>query len=732
MRRSDRHKETRSDRHKKRGWKLLPRKLKWSIGTIGLLLILTLIGYSIIIFGGYLIVDKDDLVLDAATTVETKDGNVISSIYHENRTLIDRGDIPDHVKNAFIAIEDRRFYTHRGIDIKSAFRAVYKDIIAMGKVEGASTITQQLAKNLFLTNDKTWMRKTKEAMAAIYLERHYSKDEILELYLNQMYFGKGAYGIETASQLYFSKSASELDLSEAALLAGMAKGPNGYSPIDHPEKALTRRNIVLKAMDDTGMISTKKRVQAQEKKLGLHVKEEKTNHIDDSYVDLVMKEAADEHELSINELKRGGYRIIVNLDETTQQIAYDLFQNEDYFPGNTKGVQAAFVMMDQQEGGIVAAIGGRDYQLGDWNRVAVKRQPGSTMKPIAVYGPALMQKKFQAYTLIPDQKIDYKGYTATNYDGQYDGAVSIYQALVASKNAPAVWLLNNLGIAEAKGYLKNMGISLPDKGLSIALGGLKEGLTPIDMMQSYRTFAHNGEVIPAHTINQLYDREQQRIYQAKPSSTKVFNPQVAWNMTEILASAVEHGTAQAGDYAKALAGKTGSTQHPYVDGAEKDAWFVGYTPQYVSALWMGYDNSDADHYLTGGSEYPTMLTKAILTELDKQKSLTASFAKPKQVEALPKPIVLPENTQINAAYTFGGLRIVKGKITWTAAQDDRVEYHIYQKQEGKLPKLIGTTKGDEFTVTDLSLFGSSYYFVVPYDPLTKTEGKQSNLVELSL
>lgn len=732
MKRSDRHIERRSDRHTKRGWKSLPRKIKWSIGTIGFLLILGLIGYGVVFFGGALIADQDDMKLDATTTIETQDGEVLASVYHKNRILIDRKDIPDNIKDAFIAIEDRRFYTHGGIDFKSAVRAVYKDVIAMGRVEGGSTITQQLAKNLFLTNDKTLMRKTKEALAAIYLERHLSKDEILGLYLNQMYFGRGAYGIETASQLYFSKSARDLTLSESALLAGMAKGPNGYSPIDHPKKALTRRNVVLQAMEDTGMISTEDRTKAQDKPLGLDVKQEETNHVADSYVDLVMKEAADKHELSIDELKRGGYRIVVNMDESTQQIAYNLFQKPDYFPGNTAGVQGAFVMMNQQDGGIVAAIGGRDYELGGLNRVTVKRQPGSTIKPIAVYGPAMMKKKFQPYSLIPDQKKDYNGYSATNYDGQYDGVVSIYQALVQSKNTPAVWLLNNLGIADAKAYLKKMGITLPDKGLSIALGGLKEGLTPMDMMQSYGTFAHNGEMISAHTIDRIYDRDNQQIFRAKPKPKKVFTPQVAWNMTEILSSVVENGTGQAGDYNKALAGKTGSTQHPHVEGTDKDAWFVGYTPQYVSALWMGYDDSDKDHYLTGGSEYPTMLTKAILTEMDRQKSLTASFTKPEHVKTVPKPVKLPETTKIKITYQFGGLQLVKGKITWNAAQDDRVEYHIYQKQKGELPKRIGTVQDNEFEVGDVSLFHPPSYFVVPYDPLTKTEGNRSNVVEPSL
>lgn len=717
----------------KKQWKAIPNRIKWPILIAGFILILALIGYGVIVYGGSLVVDEQDLLLDATTTFETQDGEVIASLYHENRDPIAIEDVPEHVKNSFIAIEDRRFYEHAGVDFKSAFRAVYKDILAMEKVEGASTITQQLAKNLFLHNDKTWMRKTKEVMAAIYLERHFSKKKLLELYVNQMYFGRGVYGIETASQLFFSKSASELTLSEGALLAGLAKAPNGYSPINHPEKALTRRNVVLRAMDDAGIISTKQRVAEQGKTLGLHVKDKKSTPSVDSYVDLVMKEAAKEHQLSIDELKRGGYRIVVNMDETAQRIAYEQFEKEDYFPGNTKGVQGAFVMMDQQNGAIVAAIGGRDYEPGELNRVTVKRQPGSTMKPIAVYAPAMMREKYQPYSLIPDQKVAYDGYTATNYDGQYDGAVSLYQALVESKNAPAVWLLENIGISDAKGYLEKMGISLPDDGLAIALGGLKQGLTPLDMVQSYRTFAHNGQVTDAHTIDRIYNQDNDLIFQADPPSEEVFSPQVAWSMTEILQTAVNNGTAQAGEYQKALAGKTGSTQHPYAEEYYKDAWFVGYTPQYVSALWMGYDKSDENHYLTAGSEYPTKLTKAILTELDKRSSLQGTFKKPENVKAVPEPITLPESIKAEATHIFGGFSIVKGKITWNRAQDDRVVYHIYQENDDGLDKRIGTVEdANEFIVDDVPFFSSHHYYVVPYNPLTKMEGKRSNSVELSL
>jgi penicillin-binding protein 2A len=709
----------------------LSKKMKWILYSISSILFLGVIGFSFILFGGRLVVDEDNLILDAATTFETREGEVIGKLYNENRTLRSIDQIPDHVQQAFVSIEDRRFYDHAGVDFKSVVRAVARDIIAMEKKEGASTITQQVAKNLFLTNEKTWMRKTKEVMAAIYLEQQYSKDQILELYLNEIYFGNGLYGVETASKYFFSKSAGELTVAEGAMLAGLAKAPNGYSPIEHPERALERRNAVLHSMESTGVLSAEQKMQEQNKPLGLNLQDKGETPWLDSYMDLVIREAGEAHQMSLEELRRGGYRVIVNIDETAQKAAFGQFQNENYFPGNTEGVEGAFIMMEQKTGRVVTAIGGRDYQLGDLNRVTVNRQPGSTIKPIAVYGPAMMQNEyFTPYTLIPDQLTELDGYTAANAANTYDGAVSLYDALVYSKNAPSVWLLNQIGIPYAKNYLQKMNIELEDDGLAIALGGLTEGISPQKLMESYASFSRYGEIIDSYTIERIYDKENNLLFQAQPKTAEVFTPQVAWNMTEILMETVDKGTASAGTYEKALAGKTGSTQHPFVEGKTRDAWFAGYTPEYVTALWMGYDKSDEDHYLTGGSEYPTRLTKAILTEIDKQQPLAEAFTKPGNVSALPKPIEMPEVTDVEATYAFGSLSLVKGVLKWQGNHDDRVVYRIYEERDG-IDKRVGEIEGETEFAFDHGLFDSGTYYVVPYNPLTKEEGQRSPSVSFA-
>lgn len=710
---------------------LIPTKMKWPLLMITIVFLLGLIGYFIILYGGKLVIDEEKFILDSKTSIETTEGKKIGELYHENRTLITLDQVPKHVQDAFVAIEDVRFYKHAGVDMKSVARAVYRDIIALGKVEGASTITQQLVKNIFLYNDKTWMRKTKEVMAAIYLEKEYSKDEILELYLNAIYFGHGIYGVETAAQFFFSKQVQDLTISEGALIAALAKAPNGYSPINNPDKAMTRRNVVLKSMNDAKMISPDIMLSEQGKTLGLNVQEKEINPWVDSYLDLVMKEAAKEYSISINELKRGGYRIVVNINEKAQKIAYDAFKIDNYFPGNTEGIEGAFVMLDEESGQVKVAVGGRDYQLGDLNRVTVQRQPGSVIKPLAVYGPAMMMD-YQPYSLLKDEELEYNGYVAKNHDGQYEGEISLYEALVKSKNTSTVWLLDQIGINASKNYLKKMNMDIPDEGLALGLGGLSEGLTPLNMVEGYRAFVHDGESIEPYTISRIYNQNRELIAEANPIKTEVFEPQVAWNMTEILSYAVEKGTAQKGEYIKALAGKTGSTEHPHVNGMIKDAWFVGYTPEYVTALWMGYDRSDQGHYLTAGGSAPTELTKKILTKIDREESLTKEFTKPNSVKAVPRPIELPSVKDVAVKYVFGGFPLIQGEISWTGSADDRIVYHIYRKGSNideKIGEVVGETT---FKINDVTLLRSNYFYVVPYNPLTKIEGEQSGIVELSM
>ena len=720
--------KTRSARHEKQPFKLTFKHIVISFGAA---FILALIAYTTILYGGKMFVDEERLAISPPTTIETEDGEIIWYLYDEYRLPVKLEQIPDHVLHAFIAIEDKRFYEHSGVDFRSVMRAIYRDLITRSKVEGASTITQQLAKNLFLTNEKTWLRKTKEVMIALYLEREFTKDEILEMYLNAVYFGQGQHGIEAAANKYFYKSVEDLTIEEAALLAGILKAPNGYSPIEHEDKALERRNLVLQTMSEEGYISEETAEELQQKDLGLNVSQRRLNPAYHSYADLVIKEAADKYGISIDELKTNRYKIVTAMNEDAQEIAFDQFRYDAYFPGNKReDVEGAFVMMDQESGQIVAAIGGRSYKFLDFNRVYAKRQPGSTFKPLAVYAPALESEEWTPYSTLPDELLELDGHQVRNHNNQYEGSVTLYDALRRSKNTTAVWLYEELGFKYVNEFLKEMNMDITDNGFSVALGGLEHGVTPIELAEGYRTFVHDGEFIESHTILEIYDRNGELVGKAEPESKKVFSSQVAWNMTEMLIDVVNSGTAQAGYYPHELAGKTGSTQHE-VENATKDAWFIGMTPDYVTALWMGYDKSGEDQYLVGGSSYPTELTKKILTELNERQPLTTAFSKPEHVQALAEPVELPEVSDLESSYIFGGLKLVKGKLEWTGSDDDRVVYQIYEEKKDGDEKIGEVVGQNEFVIDNISIFRKNTYYIVPYDPIANMEGKKSNTVYLT-
>ncbi|WP_226556409.1 transglycosylase domain-containing protein [Priestia aryabhattai] len=705
------------------------KKGLYAIAALAGIFLLGLIGYIIILFLGNYVIDEKKIVMDSATRLVDENGDELTKLYVKNRDLVSIDKTPKHVQQAFISIEDVRFYEHHGIDFKSIGRALYRDILAGGSVEGGSTLTQQLAKNVFLSNDKTLLRKTKEVVVAINLEQRYSKQKLLEMYLNQIYFGHGAYGIQAASKLYFNKDVSELTVEEGALLAALPKAPNSYSPILHPEKSIERRNVVLNAMQKAGYLSAEKNVRLQGRTLGLNIKEQAKNPAYLTYIDMVIQEAENKYSISSNELLRGGYTVKVPMNIKVQEAAYELMKENRYFPGTDNSAQGAFVLVDNKSGGVLSVMGGRDYVQKSLNRVNVKRQPGSTMKPIAVYGPALEEGQFKPYSLLQDKLRSYGGYTPKNVDGQYAKKVTMYDALKDSKNAAAVWTLNQLGVETSKQYLTKLGIPLDDKGLAVALGGLKEGITPLQLAGAYRAFAENGESIQPYFIQEIKDQDGKVIAKAVPETHKVFSKQTAWYMTKMLQGVVQEGTAQNGEFKGELAGKTGSTSYTNVKGATRDAWFVGYTPDVVGSVWIGYDSTNNQHYLTQGSSYPTLLFKDILTRADYDE---AAFQKPSGVKDLPKPIRLEQVKDLKQELTFHPFGLLTVNLSWTPSPDKRAVYYVYEKK-GDKAEVIGKVKGKgAFEKERVNLLDSPTYYVVPYNSQTKQKGKKSNEVTPAL
>ncbi|MGA9288519.1 MAG: PBP1A family penicillin-binding protein [Anaerobacillus sp.] len=691
-----------------------------------------LLGYLGILLAGNYVIDEKKLVMNSATQLVDEDGKLITKLYFENRDPVSIDDIPDHVKEAFVATEDSRFYEHHGLDIKAIGRALYRDILAGKKVEGGSTLTQQLAKNVFLTNDKSWLRKTKEAVIAINLERNYSKDKILEMYLNQIYFGHGAYGIQSASMLFFNKPVSDLSIEEGAMLAGIPKAPSTYSPINHPDKSKERRDLVLTLMEEHDYLTAEEAVRLQGKTLALDVAEVTKEPAFLTYIDMTLQEAKTKYNLSNEEVLRGGYKIVVPMDVELQKAAYEQFQNKKLFPGSDPETppEGALTMMDVASGGVTAVQGGREYVQRGLNHVTAKRQPGSAFKPLAVYGPALEKKEYSPYTLLKDEKIDYDGYSPSNYNDKYTGQVSLYDAVRVSANAPAVWLLNEIGIDYAKSYLGKNGINIADNDLKVALGGVDEGVSPIEMMAAYRPFVAEGKRVDPYFITKLYDHNGKLVGEAKQKEEKVYSKQTAWYMTRILEGVVKDGTGKSGETDVEVAGKTGTTTFEGAPGGARDAWFVGYTPDLVGAVWMGYDRTTEAQYLSGGSEFPVQLFKKVVNAA-LNKDSTMEFKKPSGVKEMQKPITLPNINDLNAEFDFlYGLPAVK--LKWTPSVDERVRYHIYEIKDGEREKIAEVEGKGEYTRNSISFFGSVAYQVVPYNSLTDQEGDSSNEASVSL
>ncbi|MGN7373124.1 penicillin-binding protein [Bacillus halotolerans] len=710
-------------------FKIKKKKLFIPIIILVLTAFLALIGYISIIFLGHYVIDEKKLILHASSKIVDQNGDEVASLYTENREPVSINEIPKGVREAFISVEDKRFYEHHGIDVKSVGRAVYRDILAGGKVEGASTITQQLAKNIFLTHDKTFLRKTKEVIIAINLERDYSKDKLLEMYLNQLYFGHGVYGIQAASHYYFNKEVKDLTVSEGAVLAAIPKAPSTYSPVLHPDKSKERRDTILGMMNDQGYISAKEAVSAQGRTLGLNVKKQSETPWFDSYIDLVIQEAEDKYSISGEQLLQGGYTIKVPLDSKLQKTAYQVMKEGSYYPGTDQDAEGSAVFINNKTGGVEAAIGGRDYTAKGYNRVTAVRQPGSTFKPLAVYGPAMQEKKFKPYSLLKDELQSYGDYTPKNYDGRYEGEVTMSDAITYSKNAPAVWTLNEIGVETGKSYLKANGIDIPDEGLALALGGLEKGVSPLQLAGAFHTFAANGTYTEPYFISNITDEDGETIADHKEEGKRVFSKQTSWNMTRMLQQVVKKGTATSGTYHGDLAGKTGSTSYTGVSGATKDAWFAGYTPNITGAVWMGYDKTDQNHYLKGGSAYPTRMFKDILTQAGETGS---AFAKPKKVKELESPIELEPVKTLTADYTFRAAGLFTIELKWDAQEDDRAVYRIYVNKDGKETLLDSVEGKGSYEIPYANLFSGASYKVVPYNTQTKKEGEGTDYVQPKL
>ena len=557
------------------------------------------------------------------TIIYDQNGEVASKVTGSKIDGVNIEQIPEHLIHAVIATEDQKFYKHGGINMIGIVRALTQNMMSGEIVAGGSTITQQLAKNVFLTQERTYTRKLKELILTKKIERTYDKNEIIERYLNQIYFGEGAWGVQRASQTYFGKDVSELTLGESAMLAGLIKAPSVLSPLKDMNKSVQRRDLVLALMEKEGYITQNDAKKAKEQPIVLEGKK-----IDDYkgkypyYVDHIIEEAVEQYGLTENEVLSGGLHIYTELNPAIQNAVEQVYKDNEMFPEGQSDqlIQSGAIFIDPSTGGISALIGGRgEHIFRGFNRATqLKRQPASTMKPLAAYTPALEQG-YEIYDKLQDSPINIDGYQPMNYDKRFHGEVTMYEALVNSYNIPPVWLLNKMGLKYGINAVERFGIKLKeeDHNLGLALGGMNEGISPLSMAQAYSTFPNDGVMVEAHSIQKIEDADGEVIAKWHHNETSVTKPLVAQEITYMLKGVVEEGSAKNAQVPGwEVAGKTGTTELPFANsGGAKDHWFVGYMPEIVGAVWMGYDQTDENHYLLGtGGSTVTKIFKEILSE----------------------------------------------------------------------------------------------------------------------
>lgn len=613
-------------------------KLKWSgfkfnstkeklIGICAGLVILGFLVLNIMIWSSDVSKLEDPAPLP--TVIFDQNEEVASKVAASNIEGVGIKQIPDHLIHAVISTEDQRFYKHDGINYFAIGKAFVQNTLQGGIVAGGSTLTQQLSKNAFLTQERTYTRKFKELIITKKIEQKYSKDEIMERYLNQIYFGEGAWGIQRAAQTYFGKDVSDLSLSESAIMAGLIKAPSILSPLKDIDKSVERRDVVLSLMEKEGYISKNEMEKAKEEQIvleGKKIDEYKGNY--PYYVDHIIEEAIQKYGLTENEILSGGLRIYTEMNPEIQGAVEEVFKNDSLFPKGQPDqmVQSGAAFINPLTGGISAIVGGRgEHTFRGFNRATqLKRQPGSTMKPLAAYTPALEQG-YEMFDMLQDMPINLGGYQPMNYDKQFRGEVTMYDAVVNSYNVPPVWLLDNMGLKYGINAVERFGIDLQkeDHHHGLVLGGMSKGLSPLALAQAYSAFPSKGLMTEAHSIKRIEDAEGKLIAKWHNNATKVTDEKTADKMTYMLKGVVEEGT---GKNARVdgweIAAKTGTTEVPFGTGAgTKDHWFVGYTPEIVGAIWMGYDKTDETHFLTqSSSSTVTVLFKEIFTNSINQYS----------------------------------------------------------------------------------------------------------------
>jgi len=738
----NKNKEQPSKTPKKKKRKLSGKRVFWTLFfTCAIAVFCALAGYLYISVNGERLyqANKDKISVHETSKVYDRNGTLMGELSLQKSDPVNSEDIPKLLKEAFVATEDKRFYEHSGVDLWSIGRAAVKDIMARSKVEGGSTITQQLARNIFLTRDKTFFRKATEVSIALALDRNLTKDEVLTMYLNRINFGGQIYGIKEASKYYFGKSnLNDLKLWEMATLAAMPKGPSKYNPLRNPDLSMQRRAVVLNLMAEQGYITAEEAEQAKKVVYDYEPPKKKQNY--QNFMDYVMNEAEDVTGLSEDDLNIGGYKIYTTMDANAQKVLEKEFADASNFEKGKDDqlVQGSMVIMNQENGSLVALLGGRDYERKGYSRVTnSRRQPGSAFKPIVSYAPAIESGKFDMNSRLSNEKQCFGKYCPTNLHG-YSSTISMEDAITKSENIPAVWLLNQIGVKAGYDFATKLGIQLTDddKNLAMALGGISKGTNTLEMAQAYSTFANGGTFYKAYSIKKIVDSEGKVKYEHKDGGKRVMEESTAYQMTQMMKNVVDSGTGRKARIDRPVAGKTGTTQSG-IKGykSNRDVWFVGYTPELTAAVWMGYDKPDKDHLLHNSSPLAAAFWGKVMKQA-LENYPAKDFKVPEDLkEKEPEPPV-DETPELHvsgliASYSPDTQTV---SLSWNGEGNENAVYRLYRKAASEadfsvLQDGIPTTSIDDIG----TVAGESYqYYVVAVSPETGQQSDPSNTVNVTI
>jgi penicillin-binding protein 1A len=561
-------------------------------------------------------------------------GRLLTRLHGEaNREVASLSQISPELKRAVIAVEDSNFYRHQGLNPYSIARAALVNYRSGGVTEGASTITMQLVKNLFLTRERTFTRKLAEAILAIRVEQVFSKDEILEMYLNNIYWGHNNYGIQTASETYFNKSAAELNLAEAATLAGLIQAPEQYSPFLNYSETKRRQAVVLQRMETLGWITPEQEKEARTTSLLVGKPTAWGRSKLPFITEVVVKEL--ERRFGQDMLLQGGIRVQTTIDLDFQRMAEESVQENHQMlrSWGLRADQVALAAVDPRTHFVKALVGGVNYKDSQFNRaVQSRRQPGSSFKPF-VYYAALASGKYTPSTTVIDSPVKYAipggYYSPQNYGGKTDfkGAMSLKASLVQSRNVPAIKLGKEVGLEKVIEICRALGIKSPMQPvISLPLGSI--GVTPLEMANAFATFASNGWHAPATTILQVSDSKGNILLDNSPEPQQLLDPWATASLTSMMQGVLEPGgTGKNANIGRPAAGKTGTTS------SERDVWFVGYVPQLATAVWVGNDNYQSmGKGITGGDfaapVWRSFMLKALKDEPVKYFPSPSKFTRP--------------------------------------------------------------------------------------------------------